>query len=172
VDDRDLIEGQLERVIIKVHAIEIYLASNTERPKGMSASRTSDRETADLPQPTIRVPWSAATFAEVKGILHCPSSRPTMSLETRDGLLGAIAKARVWIEDIIEGRVGCFSEIAMREGKVERHIRLLAPLAFVSPQIISEIVDGVAPTDLTVTSLARRLAHSWAVQENYCLSRS
>ena len=29
-----------------------------------------------------------------------------------------------------------------REGKVERHIRLLAPLAFVSPRIITAIADG------------------------------
>jgi site-specific DNA recombinase len=58
----------------------------------------------------------------------------------------------------------------MREGKLERHVRLLAPLAFVSPRIVSEIVDGVAQPDLTVTSLAKRLAHSLAEQENYRLS--
>jgi hypothetical protein len=34
-------------------------------------------------------------------------------------------------------------KIAEREGKVERHIRLLAPLAFVSPRLLSEIIDGV-----------------------------
>jgi len=36
----------------------------------------------------------------------------------------------------------------------ERHVRLLAPLAFVSPRIIAAIVDGTAPADLTVTGLA------------------
>ena len=30
----------------------------------------------------------------------------------------------------------------------ERHIRLLAPLAFLSPRIIAAIVDGTAPADL------------------------
>jgi site-specific DNA recombinase len=35
--------------------------------------------------------------------------------------------------------------IARREGKVERHIRLLAPLAFVSPRIVSALLDGTAP---------------------------
>jgi hypothetical protein len=54
---------------------------------------------------------------------------------------------------------------AKREGQGERHIRLLAPLAFVSPRIIAAIVDGSAPADLTVTGLARALPYSWAEQE-------
>jgi hypothetical protein len=44
-------------------------------------------------------------------------------------------------------------------------IRLLTPLAFVSPRIISAIMDGSAPADLTVTGLAQLLAHFWTQQE-------
>jgi site-specific DNA recombinase len=47
----------------------------------------------------------------------------------------------------------------------ERHIRLLAPLAFLSPRIITAIIDGTAPADLTVTGLAKALPDSWAEQE-------
>jgi len=47
----------------------------------------------------------------------------------------------------------------------ERHIRLLAPLASVSPRIIAAIVDGTPPADLTVTGLAKALPYSWAEQE-------
>jgi site-specific DNA recombinase len=49
--------------------------------------------------------------------------------------------------------------------KAERHMRLLALLAFVSPQIIAALIDGAAPADLTITGLARALRHSWAEQE-------
>src|SRR5260370_41850233 len=63
------------------------------------------------------------------------------------------------------GRVGSFSEIADREGKVERHIRLLVPLVFVSPRIISAIMDGSVPAGPTVTGLAQPLAYSWIEQE-------
>ena len=58
-----------------------------------------------------------------------------------------------------------FAVIARREGKVERHIRLLAPLAFVSPRIVSALLDGTAPADLTLTKLARTLPYCWAEQE-------
>src|ERR1700751_6479724 len=88
-----------------------------------------------------------------------------MKVESRDALLTAIAKARDWIDDIRLGRISSFAEIARREGQGERHIRLLAPLAFVSPRIIAAIVDGTAPADLTVTGLANALPYSWAEQE-------
>ena len=52
-----------------------------------------------------------------------------------------------------------------REAQGERHIRLLAPLVFLSPRIIAAIADGTAPGDLTVTDLAKALPYSWAAQE-------
>ena len=88
-----------------------------------------------------------------------------MRPENRDALLTAIAKARGWIDDIRLGRIASFAEIAAREALGERHIRLLAPLAFLSPRIIMAIVDGTAPADLTVTGLAKALPCSWAEQE-------
>ena len=74
----------------------------------------------------------------------------------RSALLIAIAKARGWIDDIRLGRFASFVEIAEREVQGERHIRLLAPLAL-SPRIIAAIVDGTAPSDLTVIGLAKAL---------------
>src|SRR5258708_6510884 len=46
------------------------------------------------------------------------------------------------------------AEIADRELLCERHVRLLAPLAFVAPRIVAAIADGNAPANLTVTGLA------------------
>jgi site-specific DNA recombinase len=81
----------------------------------------------------------------------------------REALLIAIAKAREWMDDLAHGRG--FAAIARREAKVERHIRLLAPLAFLSPRIVSKLLDGTAPAGLTITALARALPWSWAEQE-------
>ena len=69
----------------------------------------------------------------------------------RETLLTAIAKARQWVDDMAQGRTATFAQIARREGKVERHVRLLAPLAFLSPRIVAAIIDGTAPANLTAT---------------------
>lgn len=86
-----------------------------------------------------------------------------MSEENREALLTAIAKARAWIEDLADGSVASFAEIAKKEGKVERHIRLLAQLAFVAPALISSIVAGQART-IKLADLAKASAPSWAAQ--------
>src|SRR5439155_17555565 len=93
----------------------------------------------------LNVPWCAAPTVEVKGIIHLPSLARTISPGTRDALLSAIAKARAWIDDLVDGRVASLAEIAKQEGKVERHIRFLTLLAFVSPRIVSAIANHSVP---------------------------
>ena len=119
----------------------------------------------------IAFPWTAPSFAAMKGIIHEPSTKPTMKPESRDALLTAIGKARGWIDDIRLGRIASFAGIAQREAVGERHIRLLAPLGFLSPRIIAAIADGTASADLTVTGLAKALPYSWAEQERAILQK-
>jgi site-specific DNA recombinase len=72
-----------------------------------------------------------------------------------------VARARSWIDDLVIGRVQSFAEIAEREGKVERHIRLLTPLALIPPRTLAAIIDGTGPHDATVTALAQAVPDRW-----------
>ena len=83
----------------------------------------------------------------------------------RLSLLTAIARARNGIETIVKDRALDFGAIARRENLAERHVRFLAPLAYLSPHVIEAIAEGHAPADLTVTRLARNLPLAWAEQE-------
>ena len=85
-----------------------------------------------------------------EGIVHVPAHNTPIKPGRREALLIAIAQAREWMDDLAHGRVASFAAIACREGKVERHIRLLAPLAFLSPRVVSRLLDGTAPAGLTV----------------------
>ena len=114
---------------------------------------------------TITVSWTSPVPAALKGLIHVPAHNTPMTPSRRDILLMAIAKARSWVDELAHGRVGSLAVLARREGKVERHIRLLLPLAFLSPRIVSSLLDGTAPADLTITALARALPLSWAEQE-------
>jgi site-specific DNA recombinase len=159
--DRALIERHVERVTIKSQAVEVHFV-----PRGNVAAVSSNGMAhAVQPPAKITLPWPAPSFAAVKGIVHAPSANSTLKPESRDALLTAIAKARSWIDDIRLGHCASFPEIAERESQGERHLRLLAPLAFVSPRIIAAIAGGTAPQDLTVTGLAKALPYSWAEQE-------
>jgi site-specific DNA recombinase len=165
----ELVARYVERVVITRDELEV---SVTASGHAQDHSQTTDERAAeDAGNATavpvvIRIPWSSCTASAVKGIVHTPSAdrRGSMKPGTRDALLTAIAKARSWIEDIVAGRVASLAEIAAREGRVERHIRLLAPLAFVSPGVLLEIADGSPSATLGVTSLATALPHSWSQQ--------
>jgi site-specific DNA recombinase len=165
IDDRDVIERYVDSVIVQPQALEIRLVLGSEASAQTDELGINDLEPRQLPTTLIALAWTAPNFAAVKGIVHVPSPKLTMKPESRDALLKAIVKARRWIDDIRLGRIASFAEIAKRETQGERHIRLLAPLAFVSPRIIAAIVDGTAPADLTVTGLAKTLPYSWAEQE-------
>jgi site-specific DNA recombinase len=151
ITDRELVERLVDRIIITSQMIEIQL-----RQEEAGASRSA------IPA-VLKVRWKGPEVSNTKGILHSPLAGPPMIARNRDVLLTAIAKARAWIADLAEGRVVSVAEIAKREGKVERHIRLLAPLAFVSPQFVSGIIDGHVPS-VAVTALAKHVSWSWAQQ--------
>ncbi len=167
IDDRELIERYVERIIIKPQAIEVRLIARTDAHAQTDCQVISvtDQPTNDPQSTTITIPWAAPNSIAAKGILHTPSSQSTMKPETRDAFLTAIAKARSWIDELTEGRAASLDAIAKREGKVERHIRNLAQLAFISPRITAAIVDSSVPHDLTVTAMVKALPYSWAEQE-------
>ena len=165
-NDHDLIEGHVERIVVKPNVIEVWLLdTKDESTPSDHDSDGMDQHCSDPESLILALPWAAQTFSAVKGVLHTPEPAPSSNPEVRDGLLTAIAKARGWVDDLLGDRVASFAEIAAREGKTERYIRLLASLAFTSPRIIAALIDGTARPDLTVAGLARALQYSWAEQE-------
>lgn len=110
------------------------------------------------------MPWEPSKFIAVKGIvLDPPETAPVLKPEARDVILRAISKSRVWLDELLRDQASV-SDIARREGKIERHVRLLLPLAFVSPGMVRAIASGSAPAHLTVTGLAKRVPLSWSQQ--------
>jgi site-specific DNA recombinase len=163
-NDRELLERHLERVTLTSNHLELRLRQSVEPAQAYDpANNSAGRAIASV----TTIPWSSPVPAAVKGIIHVPAHNTPIKAGRREALLIAIAKARQWIDDLAHGRAASFAVIARREGKVERHIRLLAPLAFVSPRIVSALLDGIAPADHALTKLARALPYSWTDQERW-----
>ena len=159
--DRELIERYVDRIVVKTDTIEVWWSGATRQDDASVAEpylevmKQLTRDHSALDPPTLKA---------TKGIMHAPAGRTTMQPGTREALLEAIAKARVWIDDLVTGRLKSLAEIARQENKVERHVRLLATLAFASPQLVSAIAAGTAPASLKVTSFAEALPCLWKRQ--------
>jgi site-specific DNA recombinase len=161
-DNVELLEQHLERVIITKGAIELQIKCISLSSASSDAVEALDGE-PELAPVIISIPRSPADTSAAKGIAHSPAPIG-MTRERRHAVLSAIAKARMWIDDLSVGRVSSLAEIAAREGRVERHIRALAPLAFVAPAVINSLIEGTTPASVTVTRLANGLPYAWADQ--------
>jgi site-specific DNA recombinase len=159
--DRELLEQHLLRAILSTKELTLHLREDVADSD--HAAGTDGAMIAAAASETLTIPWVVAAGAPVKGIVHVPAHNTPMKPGSRETLLVAIAKARGWIKEAAQGR--SFAEIARREGKAERHVRRLAPLAFVSPRIVTAIIDGTAPAAITATALAAGLPYSWVGQE-------
>jgi site-specific DNA recombinase len=165
-NDHELLERHLKRVTLTANHLELRLRQSVEAAQGHDpANNSAGHPIASVT--TITVPRTSPVPAAVKGIIHVPAHNTPMRPSRRDILLMAIAKARNWVDELANGQVGSLAVLARREGKRERHIRLLAALAFVSPRIVSALLAGCAPDDLTLTKLVRALPWSWAEQERH-----
>ena len=100
-----------------------------------------------------------------KGVAHAPSDdAPTLEPSAREALLKTIARSRRWVSAILSGEAA-FDAIAAQENLAVRHVRRLAPLAFLAPAVVEAIVDGAVPAGLTATGLAEALPLSWDEQK-------
>jgi site-specific DNA recombinase len=162
LSDRAVIDRYVMRIIVRPNSIDMELREPTAAPSlATEGPVTAGAAASSTCTTVISLPWSAAAFTSVKGVLHRPEAKPTLKRETRDAILLAVAKARAWIDDLASGRVRSLDEIAVREGKVERHIRLLTQLAFIPPRTLSAIIDGTVRHDATVTALAQAVPYRW-----------
>jgi site-specific DNA recombinase len=152
--DREIIENHLGRAIVGRDQIRITLRS----------SDLLDAANDQNDGPTISIPFTASLPLR-KGIAHTPSSDQAMGEATRLALLKTIARSRAWVDTIVKDPAADIGTIAKRENLAERHVRFLAPLAYLSPRVIEAIAEGRAPFDVTVTRLARYLPTVWADQE-------
>jgi site-specific DNA recombinase len=164
--DRELVERHVEQITLTPKHITLQMRPSSDTRDAVTVPEHAGHNARDdLRGATLTIPWTGPMPAAVKGIVHVPAHNTPIKPARRETLLAAIAKARQWVDDVTQGRTATFAQIARREGKVERHLRLLAPLAFLSPRIVAAIIDGTAPANLTATSLARALPYSWAEQE-------
>jgi hypothetical protein len=64
-------------------------------------------------------------------------------------LIKAIARGRVWFEELASGRARSLHELAKRDRISRRYIRRLVNLAFLSPKLIEAMLQGRQPVELT-----------------------
>jgi DNA invertase Pin-like site-specific DNA recombinase len=152
LSDKDLVAQHVSKVIVRRDRIAVEIGSDSDREEPGFASK-------------LVIPFSPTVTAQ-KGITQEPANNGHIDAVAREKLLSVITRATKWVDGVRSGEVASFDEIAAEEGVGDRHVRWLVPLAFLSPTILTAIIDGSAPAGLNVATLAKALPHSWSAQES------
>jgi site-specific DNA recombinase len=141
LSDRALVDHWLDKVVIRKDTIELFLKDRDESQQG-----------------PIVVAWTPPPRARRREIIG-PDGTPTdaarpIRSETRARLVEGIAKARLWLDELVSGKVRSTGEIARREACSERSIRMTIGLAFLSPRIVNAAIDGSLSYGLGITQLS------------------
>ena len=79
-------------------------------------------------------------------------------------LVQALARGRVWCDQLLSGAVGSRGEISKAQGCSAPHIARHIPLAWLAPDIVEAVLDGRQPAGLSVKRLMEKLPLDWAEQ--------
>jgi DNA invertase Pin-like site-specific DNA recombinase len=74
---------------------------------------------------------------------------------TDETLVKLVAQAHCWFEELKTGKVGQVRDIAEREKTHPADVSRILPLAFLAPDIVTAILNGEQPVDLTPQKLKR-----------------
>jgi hypothetical protein len=126
----DLIASHLERVTVHKQKLELRL-----RADDINEERRAT------------IPWAFTPPTRKREILipHSASAARPIRAESRARLVEGIAKARLWLDQLVSGEIESTSEIAERENCTERSVRMTLGLAFLSPAIVQAAIDGTLP---------------------------
>ncbi|HEY0800229.1 MAG TPA: recombinase family protein [Steroidobacteraceae bacterium] len=156
VDNRTVIREQIARIDVYADRLSVRLKS---------PNNAEDDESAD--GKSISILWQKPPSKRSRQILlpHGASRtavRPERA-ERRAHLVGAIARGRRWLNELISGSITQAEQIAARERCSVRQVNLTISLAFLAPALVRAAVEGRLPRGIGIERL-RDPSAEWAHQ--------
>ncbi|KQO91187.1 recombinase family protein [Methylobacterium sp. Leaf91] len=152
IDETQLL-AQVGRIVVHPSSLTISFVEPDEAEHDDRACGAGSIE----PSP-LNVPWSARPSRRRRQIIRADGDEGAatvqpMRVETRARLVDGIAKARFWLDDLVNGRVADTHAIAVTEGCSERSVRMTLNLAFLAPSVIQAAIAGTLPERSGISTL-------------------
>jgi DNA invertase Pin-like site-specific DNA recombinase len=154
LDDRTVITGSVDRVVLRDAALDITLSLDPE--SSTDAVDDPDNEgNGFAPAPVLMVSWKRPAARRRREIIVSNSSEDARPIraETRATLVRSIAVGRRWLQEIVDGSSAGPDDIAARESCSRRHVMMMISLAFLAPDLVRSAMNGRLPRGVGVTRL-------------------
>lgn len=168
-NDEGLISSNVERVDVKRGHLAIQLCT-PRVPDNHRAVSTEDAVMPPDPESTasrrrgphkaltLEVAWAKTPSKKPRELIpptsnSARSDRRPIRSETRTKLIGAIAKGRRWLDELLAGVVTNPDQIAARESCSVRQVNMTISLAFLGPDLVNAAIEGSLPRGVGVANL-------------------
>jgi len=115
-------------------------------------------DATDGERATLEIPWTPRKPGRPRREVLEPApyvtgdERPIRS-EVRASLVRAVALGRLWLQELLNGKVKNADEIAVREKRSKRSVHMTISLAFLAPDIVEAVINGTLPRRIGTTRL-------------------
>jgi len=152
VDDRTVITGSVDRIVLRDAALDITLPPGTGSTTDALDHSDSER---DRSAPTLTVSWKRPASRGHREIIVSNGSEDVRPIRAETGatLVRSIAVGRRWLQEIVDGSSAGPDEIAARENCSRRHVMMMISLAFIAPDLVTAAMHGRLPRGVGVTRL-------------------
>jgi hypothetical protein len=147
-DDATIIKAYVIRVEVQVSQLIVQLVPTQKTKRGRPSADNS-----------LHIPWRKTSSVRRREILlpGNGSSRPQdprpIRSETRATLVAAIARGRIWLDEIVTDPNATTESIAKRERCSPRKVNKTISLAFLAPDLVKAAIDGTLPHGMGVARL-------------------
>ena len=150
LDDRAVITGSVDKIVLRDAALDISLLIDME-----SAIDAVDEGNCSAPAPALTINWKRPAARPRREIIVSNGSEDVRPIraETRATLVRSIAVGRKWLQEIVDGSVAGPDDIAARESCSRRHVMMMISLAFLAPDLVRAAINGQLPRGIGVTRL-------------------
>lgn len=147
------VRALVDLVIINSDQVEIRLTE--EGVKALVASESSRKRGLGRSNAVISIPVRMKTIANGKAIVRVDGDEAP-SGQIDNALIRAVARSNHWRELLESGTARSAYDLARHENCRVSYIQRHLPLAFISPRLAEEILEGRQPASCTLSSLVEK----------------
>lgn len=160
------IRAILERVVIRQDEVEILIRKDALIHQ--LAGKTAPPSFAGHDVLRLGCPFRHAVQGKV--VRLTVGEPPPPPAASTLAILRAIARARIWRDQIIAGEATGIRDLSRIHKLNHSYVKRIYSFASFSPASIEAILSGEVPSDLSLDSLVRRIPLAWAEQRSILAS--
>ncbi len=159
---QDFLKTVLTRVVIRSDSVEIRLNAGSLFQNLLRETEGRQGELAEAVLVHLSCPFRCKSRRQMLRIV-VGNDQPAASDGTV-AILKAIARARLWYDQIVSGEVTSLAELARLHGVTPRYVKKIFPCALLRPEIIETILNREGTRQTTLKALAEKVPLDWAGQ--------